>query len=209
MTAIGTSPTIRCADLRFAIAPKAASPDTPSTSCRRGASRPSLIVEPDVFHAPAIVLAVDHDGQVFDLRLHAGGGTGVVDDRARAVLLQPLVDVPDEMPAPVAVGYLGLRDKPFLELGIAVGGIVALRAAAVILEELLVGVVDAAAGVVETDLVVLAGELGEPVGGLDRVELAVDPDLFELVDQDDRRIAIARDIARGDFGGEPLVWPLA
>ena len=30
-----------------------------------------------------------------DLRLDAGGGTGVIDDRARAVLLQLLVDVPD------------------------------------------------------------------------------------------------------------------
>jgi hypothetical protein len=45
---------------------------------------------------------------------------------------------------------------------------------------LLVGVVDTAACVVEADLVVLAGELGKPFGGLDRVELAVDPDLFQL-----------------------------
>jgi hypothetical protein len=117
----------------------------------------------------------------------------VVDDRPGAVLLQLLVDVPDETPALVAVGRLRLLDKPFLELGVAIAGVVALRAAAVILEELLVGVVDAAAGVVEADLVVLAGELGEPVGGLDRVELAVDPDLLQLVDQDDRRVAITRD----------------
>jgi hypothetical protein len=41
------------------------------------------------------------------------------------------------------------------------------------------GVVDPAAGGVEADLVVLAAELGKPFGGLDRVELAVDPDLFQ------------------------------
>ena len=132
-----------------------------------------------------LVLAVDHDGQAFDLRLRASAGTGVVDDRARAVLLQLLVDVPDEMPALVAVGDLGLRDELFLELGVAITGVVALRAAAIILEELLVGVVDAAARVVEADLVVLAGELGKPVDGLDRLELAVDADLLELIDQDD------------------------
>ena len=107
------------------------------------------------------------------------------DDRARAVLLQLLVDVPDEMPALVAVGDLRLRNELFLQLGVAVAGVVALRAAAVILEELLVGVVDLAAGAVEPDLVVLAGELGKPVDGLDRLELAVDADLLELIDQDD------------------------
>jgi hypothetical protein len=94
------------------------------------------------------------------------------------------------MAALVAVGDLGLLDEPLFELGIAIACVVALRAAAVILEELLVGVVDTAAGVVEADLVVLAGELGESVGGLDRVELAVDPDRLQLVDQDDRRVAI-------------------
>jgi hypothetical protein len=102
----------------------------------------------------------------------------VVDDRAGPVLLQLLVDVPDETAALVAVGRLGLRNEWLLQLGIAVAGVIALRAAAVVLEELLVRVVDAAAGIVEADLVVLAGELGEPVGGLDRIELAVDPICF-------------------------------
>jgi hypothetical protein len=54
---------------------------------------------------------------------------------------------------------------------------------------------------------VLAGELGEPAGGLDRVELAVDPDLLQLVDQNDRRVAIGRDVARRDVDREPLVGP--
>jgi hypothetical protein len=103
-----------------------------------------------------------------------------MDDRARAVFLQLLVDVPDQTPALVAVGRLRLLDKPCFQISVAVAGVVALRAVAVILEKLLVGVVDTAACVVEADLVVLAGELGKPFGGLDRVELAVDPDLFQL-----------------------------
>jgi hypothetical protein len=97
----------------------------------------------------------------------------------------------------------------FLRSAFAIARVVAFGAAAVILEELLVRVVDAATGVVEADLVVLAGELGEPAGGLDRVELAVDTDLFQLVDRDDRRIAIARDVARGDPDRQPLVGLLA
>src|SRR5262249_32333498 len=94
-------------------------------------------------------------------------------------------------------------------LPIAVAGIVALRAAAIVFEELLIGIVDAAAGIVEADLVVFAGELGEPVGGLDRVEFAVDPNLFQLVDQDNGRITVGRDVAGGDLDREPLVGAVA
>ena len=97
----------------------------------------------------------------------------MVNDRPRRVLLQSPIDVPDQMPALVAVGGLRLLDEPLLDLSVAVAGVVALRAAGVVLEELLVGVADPAAGDVDADLRVLAGELGEPVGGLDRVELAV------------------------------------
>src|SRR6516165_8269573 len=44
-------------------------------------SVPSLLpVEPDVFEAPAIVLAVGHHRQAFDRELPAGGGAQVVDD---------------------------------------------------------------------------------------------------------------------------------
>src|SRR5215469_14397133 len=139
-------------------------------------------VEPDVLHAPAVVLAVGHDGEVLDPRLSAGAEAHVVDDRPRAVLLELPVDLPDQPLALVAVGQGRLLDKELLQVRVAVGGVVALRTAAVILEELLVGVVDPAAGIVEADLVILARQLGEPVGGLDRFEFGVDPDLLELVD---------------------------
>jgi hypothetical protein len=51
---------------------------------------------------------------------------------------------------------------------------------------------------VERDGVVAAHDPGEPLRGVDRVELAVDVDLLQLVDQDNRRIAIGRDVAGRD-----------
>jgi len=104
-----------------------------------------LAVEPDVLHAPAVELAVDHNGQPFDLRLHAGCQAGVVDDRPRAVLLQFLVDLPDQTPALLPIGHRRLLNEQRLQIGVAISGVVALRTAAVVLEELLVGIVDAAA----------------------------------------------------------------
>src|SRR6516162_10546512 len=47
-----------------------------------------LLVEPDVFKAPAVEDAVDHHPQALDPRLPAGGEPQVVDDRSRLVLLQ-------------------------------------------------------------------------------------------------------------------------
>src|SRR6266478_495536 len=115
---------------------------------------PHSAVEPPIFHAPAIVLAVDHDCDALELRLPAGGSAEVVDDRSRAVLLQFLVDVPDQALALLLVGLRRLLLEQCLELAVAIAGVVALRAATVVLVELLVGVVDAAAGVVLADLVV-------------------------------------------------------
>src|SRR6267154_711550 len=151
-------------------------------------------VQPPIFHAPAIVLAVDHDRRALHLRLPAGRGAEVVDDRPRAILLQFPVDVPDQALALFLVGFCRLLLEQFFELGVAIAGVVALRAAAVILIELLVRVVDATAGVVHADLVVVPRHLGEPVGGVDRFELAIDPDRLQLVDQDHRRIAKDRDV---------------
>src|SRR5438132_8173998 len=41
-----------------------------------------LLVEPDVFEAPAVEQAVDHDRQAFDTRQPAACRAGVKDDRA-------------------------------------------------------------------------------------------------------------------------------
>src|SRR5204863_5488244 len=113
-------------------------------------------VEPPIFHAPAIVLAVDHDRDTLQLRLPAGCGAEVVDDWPRAVLLQFLVDVPDKALALVLVGLCRLRREQLFEFRVAIAGVVAFRAAAVILKELLVRVIDTAARIVPPELVVVA-----------------------------------------------------
>src|SRR5271166_5746119 len=174
-----------------------------------GPVRRPLFVQPQIFEAPAVVLAVDHDRQPFQLGLPAGRGAEVVDDRPGSILLQLLVDLPDELPALALVGFDRLLLEPLLELGVAIAGIVALGVAAVVLVELLVRVVDAAAGVVQADLVILAGDLGKPVGRLDRVERAVDISLLELVDQDDGRISVGWDVACRNHQLEPIVRPVA
>jgi hypothetical protein len=47
----------------------------------------NLPLEPHVFHAPTVVLAVDHDGQPLELSPRAGRRAGVVDNRQHLVLL--------------------------------------------------------------------------------------------------------------------------
>src|SRR5215472_17464201 len=105
-------------------------------------------------------------------------------------------------------GSLDCRSKQLLDLGIAVAGIIARRIAGVILVELLVGIIDATGDARDTDLVILAGEFGEPEARFDRIELAVDIDLLELVDQDHRRIAQEWYVACSDFDLETLVGPV-
>jgi len=106
------------------------------------------------------------------------------------------------------VGFHRLLLEHILQLGIAIPGVVTLRAARVILIELCIGVVDADPGEIEADLVILAVDLRKPVGGLDRVELAVDVDPFELVDQDDRRISEYAMFRSDTLDLEPLGGPV-
>src|SRR5204863_6570598 len=82
-------------------------------------------------------------------------------------------------------------------------------AARVVLVEHLVGVVDRCLAYIDTDRVVLADNLGEPVGGLDRLKGAVDVDFLHLVDRDDGRVAVAGGVARRDGDPEPLVRAVA
>ena len=49
------------------------------------AQRSPLFVEPDVFEPPAVVDAVDHDGQAFDPGLPAGPAARVKDDWPRRI----------------------------------------------------------------------------------------------------------------------------
>ena len=66
----------------------------------------------------------------------------VEQDRPRTVLLQLLVDFPDEAPALLLVPLHRLLIEQLVDFRIAVAGVIAVRAAGVILIELRVGVVD-------------------------------------------------------------------
>src|SRR6516165_7320691 len=120
---------------------------------------PTLLVEPDVFHAIAVVDAVDHRGEPLDIGLRASPAARIKDDRQGAVLSQPPFDLPDQLFAFFSVGFGRLLVDQLVDLRIAIAGVVAHRAAHEVLIELLVWVVDAALGAVDRDRVVLAVDL--------------------------------------------------
>src|SRR5579884_434047 len=100
-------------------------------SCRIAASvasPPALSVEPDILEAPAVVDAVDHDRQPLDLRLHAGGADVVEDDRPRAVLLQLLVDLPNQALPLLRVGDHRLLVEFLVQFLVAIAAVIARRA---------------------------------------------------------------------------------
>src|SRR6266567_6350832 len=171
--------------------------------------RSELFVEPCLFEAPAVEDAVDHRGDPVHPRVPAGGEIVAPDDRAGGILDQLLVDLPDQLLALLLVRLYRLLLVHLFELGVAIVRVVALRAARIMLEEIGIRVVDPAAGQIAGDHEILAGDLGKPVRGLDDIELAVDIDLFQLVDEDDGGIAVLRDIAGRDLDLEPLIRPIA
>src|SRR5262249_52768166 len=73
------------------------------------------LVQPYVLVAVAVVGAVDHDRHALDVRLPAGRGAGMQDDRPRHVLLELLVDLPDELLALLDVGLHRLFVEELLE----------------------------------------------------------------------------------------------
>jgi len=96
-----------------------------------------------------------------------------------------------------------------IDLLIAVVGVIALCTAREVLVELRVGIIDLALGDVHCDAVILAHHHRIPLGGVERVELAVDVDLLQLVYQDHCRIAVIRNIARRNLDREPVVGTIA
>src|SRR6516164_5508748 len=129
-----------------------------------------LFVEPDVFQAKIVDDAVDHHCPIFDPRLPAIGEAVVKNNRPRPVIGQLSLDLPHQLLALIRLGLDRLPIEQVFELGIAIAGIVARRAAGVVLVELLVGIVDAAAGEVEADLEILPIHLGIPKSSLDNLE---------------------------------------
>src|SRR5262245_57720203 len=85
-----------------------------------------LSVEPDVFHAPAVEDAVDHD-----VGLPTHRATVVKDDRPGAVFGQLSLNFPHQLLALWGVRLNGLPLDQFVDLGTAIAVIVQLPAAPV------------------------------------------------------------------------------
>src|SRR5262249_30772755 len=182
---------------------------TPSafSSCPPG-NRPFMsFVEPDVFHAPAVEDAVDHEGQPLNVRLPTRPAAAVEDDRSSIVLRQLAFDLPNQLLAVLLVCLARLLADQLLYRGITVIVPVELRTASIKQRYGLVGVSRALE--VEADAVVLAHHLRKKVGRVDRLEFAVDIDLLQLVDQNHRRVAVVRYIAHRHFDLEMVIGTIA
>ena len=68
------------------------------------------------------------------------------------------------------------------------------------------GIVHPCARQVQSDLVILAVNLWKPVGRLNHLELAVNVNLFELIDQNDCGIAKWRRVPDRHLDGKPIGW---
>src|SRR5437764_3763270 len=89
------------------------------------ARRSVLFVEPHVFHAPAVIDAVDHQRQSLHLRLQAGGADLVIDNRPGAVLLQFPIDLPHQLLALRLVGLHRLLVRHLVAFAVAIAAVVA------------------------------------------------------------------------------------
>ena len=108
----------------------------------------------------------------------AGHLARVEDDRPRDVFDQPALDLPDQFLALLRVRLHRLLFDQIIDLGIAVAGVVALRAADVILVELLIRVVDPSLGDIEPDNKIAARQRRIPLCGVECIEHPVDIDLL-------------------------------
>jgi hypothetical protein len=164
-----------------------------------------LFVEPEVLETPAVVGAVDHRCEALHVRLPAVCDAAVKNDRPRAVLHQSSLDLPHHPLALILVEFHRLPVDQLVDLGITVAVRVIFGAAGVSLVESLVGIVDRVERGAESDCIIVARNLGEPQRVLNRFQIGVDVDLFQLVDQDDRRVAKGEGIARRYLGRESSV----
>src|SRR5438046_1252316 len=98
-------------------------------------TRYRLSVEPEVLEAVAVIDAVDHRCQTLEVWLAAMRGVGVEQDRTGVVLDQLPLNFPDDLFALLGVGLGRLLVDQLVHLGIAKAGIIARRAAHIILVE--------------------------------------------------------------------------
>src|SRR5215472_16024631 len=176
---------------------------------KAGRSARRLPVEPDVFHTPAVVNAVDHQRVAPHIGVPTRPGAVVPEDRPRRVFRQLAFDRPHQLLALLLVEFHRLLVDHLVELWITVAIVVALSSASEILIQSLVRVIEAVSRQIETDGIVATHDLGKPLHGVDHFKLAVDVDLLQLVDQDYCRIPVRLYITRRYLDCEPLAQPIA
>src|SRR6516225_6114335 len=167
-----------------------------------------LFVEPDVFHAPAVEMAVHYLGEPLDPRLPAVRTTGIEQDRPGDVRRQPALDLPENGLAPLRVALARLLFDQLLYLWVAIAIPIDARPAAVEYLEHRIGVGPAGLQI-ECDREILAEDLRKILRGIDLIELAVDIDVLQLVDQQHRGSAIGREIAGRYLDVEMFVGAVA
>src|SRR5207248_10371782 len=101
--------------------------------------RASLPTEPHALAPPAVESAVDGQVEALDARPPAGRGARVEDDRPRGVARKAPLDLPHQLPPLLGIGLARLPVDLGVDLLVAKAGVVAVRAARVILVEHLVG----------------------------------------------------------------------
>src|SRR5439155_15650125 len=168
-----------------------------------------LFVQPHVFHAPAVVDAVAHDRQAFDIGLTAVAGGKIHDDRPNALLGQFALDLPNQGLALFLVRLHRLPVDHLVELGIAVLDVVPFGAARIVLVKILIWIIDAIAGEIERYREILAVKARKPLRRVDRLEFAVYVDLLQLVYKDNRGVAEERQVARRHLDRQALVRAVA
>src|SRR5215471_980963 len=92
-----------------------------------------LFVEPDVFHAPAVVDAVDQDGRAPDLGVPADPAAAEIKQWLGVVLDEAALDVPDDVLALFLVGLARLPLNQLVDFRVAIAVVVADAAAGVVL----------------------------------------------------------------------------
>src|SRR6516164_6013781 len=98
-------------------------------ACQLGRTASMLFVEPNVLEAPAVVVSIDHHCVPLELGLPASSRAGIEDDRPRGILRQSPFDLPNQLLAFFIVGLHRLLVDQFVDLGIAITGVVTLGAA--------------------------------------------------------------------------------
>src|SRR5436189_3604972 len=99
---------------------------------------PVLFVQPEVFETVPVIDAVDHRSVALDIRVPAGAGSVVPQDRPRRILSQLAFDRPDQLLALCGVEFDRLPIDQLVGLRVTIAVVIALATAAEILIEGLV-----------------------------------------------------------------------